>query len=138
MVEQAMRFGLVTLMILMVGCSIDPVARIDGRGGKASTFGYARVQVIEIDGQAYADSQQFRNVTPGEHTVSFVTLRRDTRRAVEIKTITMRFEACQRYYFYAIHPTLNRPWEWRLEQGRNWKIGGCDASNDGVDIDAAP
>lgn len=84
----------------------------------------APVTIASIDGQDFL-SETRRTVTPGKHTLEFVTTRTvKSSKIRETRTIELEVKPCTTYYFYAKHASKYSP-EWELKVLRETEIKSC-------------
>lgn len=84
----------------------------------------APVTIASIDGQDYL-SETRRTITPGKHTLEFITTRMvKSSKIRETRTIELDAKPCTTYYFYAKHPSKYSP-EWELKLLRETEIKSC-------------
>jgi len=84
----------------------------------------APVTIASIDGQDYL-SESRRTITPGKHTLEFVTTRMvRTSKIRQTRSIELDAKPCTTYYFYAKHPSKFAE-EWELKLLRETEIKSC-------------
>ena len=84
----------------------------------------APVTIASIDGQDYL-SETRRTITPGKHTLEFVTTRTvKSSKIRQTRSIELEVKPCTTYYFYAKHASKFSP-EWELKLLRETTIKSC-------------
>jgi hypothetical protein len=84
----------------------------------------APVTIASIDGQDYL-SETRRTITPGKHTLEFVTTRTvKSSKIRQTRSIELEVKPCTTYYFYAKHASKYSP-EWELKLLRETTIKSC-------------
>jgi hypothetical protein len=106
--------------------SDEPYAVIDTTDWNKVEAYAAPVTIASIDGQDYL-SETRRTITPGKHTIEFVTTRMvKSSKIRETRTVELDAKPCTTYYFYAQHKSKHSP-EWELKLLRETTLKDCGA-----------
>jgi hypothetical protein len=117
-------------LCLIAACSLiaagagEPYAVIDTTDWNKVEAYSAPVTIASIDGQDYL-SETRRTITPGKHTLEFVTTRTvKSSKIRQTRSIELEVKPCTTYYFYAKHASKFSP-EWELKLLRETPIKSC-------------
>lgn len=106
------------------GAADEPYAVIDTTDWDKIEAYAAPVTIASIDGQDYL-SESRRTITPGKHTLEFVTTRMvKSSKIRQTRTVELDAKPCTTYYYYAKHASKFSP-EWELKLLRETPIKSC-------------
>lgn len=107
-----------------VAAADEPYAVIDTTDWNKVEAYAAPVTIASIDGQDFL-SETRRTITPGKHTLEFITTRTvKSSKIRETRSIELDAKPCTTYYYYAKHASKYAP-EWELKLLRETTIKSC-------------
>jgi hypothetical protein len=113
------------LVVSAVALAADaPYAVIDTTDWNKVEAYSAPVTIASIDGQDYL-SETRRTITPGKHTIEFVTTRMvKSSKIRQTRSVELDAKPCTTYYYYAKHASKFSD-EWELKLLRETEIKSC-------------
>lgn len=115
---------ILALMLAGAVAAAEPFAVIDTTDWNKVENHAAPVTIASIDGKDHL-SETRRTITPGKHTLEFVTTRTvKTSKVRQTRSIELEVKPCTTYWFYAVHASRYSA-EWELKLLRETPIEDC-------------